>query len=94
MKKSLQILKPEWLLTVNPAFELLTDYAVVIKGDRIENLLPASEVSRQEEYRDAEIIELADRVLMPGLVNSHTHASMSLFRGIADDLPLMDWLSQ
>jgi len=93
MEKSLQILKPEWLLTVNPAFELLTDYAVVIKDDRIENLLPAAEASRQEEYRDAEIIELADHVLMPGLVNSHTHASMSLFRGIADDLPLMDWLN-
>jgi 5-methylthioadenosine/S-adenosylhomocysteine deaminase len=87
------ILKPEWLLTVNPSFELLRDYAVVIKDSTIHNLLPATEVQQQEEYRDAEVIELAHQVLMPGLVNSHTHASMSLFRGFADDLPLMDWLN-
>ena len=93
MNHHYQILKPEWLLTVNPSFEVLHDYAVVIKDSYIQNLLPATEVQQQEEYRDAEIIELAHQVLMPGLVNSHTHASMSLFRGIADDLPLMDWLN-
>jgi len=93
MNNKYQILMPKWLLTVNPRFEVLTDYAVVIKGDRIHSLLPAEEVRQQDEYGDAEILELADHVLMPGLVNSHTHASMSLFRGIADDLPLMDWLN-
>lgn len=93
MNSKYQILKPKWLLTVNPEFETLSEYAVVIKGNVIQNLLPAAEVHQQDEYRDAEIIELADHVLMPGLVNSHTHASMSLFRGIADDLPLMDWLN-
>ena len=93
MKNKQQILKPKWLLTVNPEFELLTDYAVVIKDDRIESLLPVTEVEQQPEYRDVETVELADHVLMPGLVNSHTHASMSLLRGIADDLPLMDWLN-
>ena len=93
MNHRYQILKPEWLLTVNPSFEVLHDYAVVIKDSYIENLLPATEVQQQEEYRDSEVIELAHQVLMPGLVNSHTHASMSLFRGIADDLPLMDWLN-
>jgi 5-methylthioadenosine/S-adenosylhomocysteine deaminase len=92
MSHHYQILKPEWLLTVNPSFEVLRDYAVVIKDSYIQNLLPATEVQQQEEYRDAEVIELTHQVLMPGLVNSHTHASMSLFRGIADDLPLMDWL--
>ena len=93
MNSKYQILKPKWLLTVNPEFEVLSDYAVVIKGDRIQSLLPAAEVHQQDEFSDAEMIELADHVLMPGLVNSHTHASMSLFRGIADDLPLMDWLN-
>ena len=93
MNHRYQILKPEWLLTVNPSFEVLHDYAVVIKDSYIENLLPATEVQQEEEYRDAEVIELAHQVLMPGLVNSHTHSSMSLFRGIADDLPLMDWLN-
>ena len=93
MNHHYQILKPEWLLTVNPSFEVLRDYAVVIKDSYIQNLLPATEVQQHEQYRDAEVIELAHQVLMPGLVNSHTHASMSLFRGIADDLPLMEWLN-
>jgi len=93
MKSKYTILKPKWLLTVNPEFEVLSDYAVVIKDDRIESLLPAAEVHQQDELSDAETIELADHALMPGLVNSHTHASMSLFRGLADDLPLMDWLN-
>ena len=93
MNSGYRILKPKWLLTVNPKFELLTDYAVIIKSDRIENLLPVAEVRQQAQYREAETIDLPDQVLMPGLVNSHTHASMSLFRGIADDLPLMDWLN-
>ena len=92
MKSKYTILKPKWLLTVNPEFEVLSDYAVIIKDDRIENLLPTAEVHQQDEFSDAEMIELEHHVLMPGLVNSHTHASMSLFRGIADDLPLMDWL--
>jgi len=93
MNDKYQILKPKWLLTVNPDFELLSDYAVVIKDERILSLLPVAEIQEQEEFNHAEMIELADHVLMPGLVNSHTHASMSLFRGIADDLPLMDWLN-
>ena len=93
MSHDYKILKPEWLLTVNPSFEVLRDYAVVIKDSYIQNLLPATEVQQHEQYRDAEVIELAHQVLMPGLVNSHTHASMSLFRGIADDLPLMEWLN-
>lgn len=92
MNNKYLILKPKWLLTVNPAFEVLDDYAVVIKGSCIQSLLPAAEVHEQDQYRDADIIELPDHVLMPGLVNSHTHASMSLFRGIADDLALTDWL--
>lgn len=93
MNSKYQILKPKWLLTVNPQFEVLSNYAVVIKANRIERLLPVAELQQQDEFSGAETIELSDHVLMPGLVNSHTHASMSLFRGIADDLPLMDWLN-
>ncbi len=93
MNSKYQILKPKWLLTVNPQFEVLSNYAVVIKANRIESLLPVAELQQQDEFSGAETIELSDHVLMPGLVNSHTHASMSLFRGIADDLPLMDWLN-
>ena len=88
-----QILKPDWIITVNADFEVLQDYAVVIEDNRIHSLASVDEIRQLACYAEAQIIDLPGRVLMPGLVNSHTHASMSLLRGIADDLPLMDWLS-
>ena len=93
MSRKYQVLLPKWLVTVNQNFEVLTDYALVIEDDRIKCLLPVAEIDEDEQYRQAEVIDLPDHVLMPGLVNAHTHASMSLFRGIANDLPLMDWLN-
>ncbi|MCH7880884.1 MAG: TRZ/ATZ family hydrolase [Proteobacteria bacterium] len=92
MNSQYQILLPKWIVTVNPSFEVLTDYALIIKDSVIDRLIPVDELQIQEDYPGAETIELPDHILMPGLVNSHTHASMSLFRGIADDLHLMDWL--
>ncbi len=94
MNSNYQILLPEWVVTVNSTFEVLRDTAVVISGEQIVSILAREEIDQSEQYTDAIRIELPDCVLMPGLINAHTHASMSLFRGIADDLPLMDWLSQ
>ena len=94
MKTTYQILLAKWTITVNPDFEILEDYAVVIKGSQIHSLLPASEIHNQDFYKDAEVFDLPDHAVMPGLINSHTHSAMSLFRGMADDLPLMDWLNK
>ena len=93
MKRKCQILIPKWIVTVNQGFEVLTDYALIIEDDLIKCLLPVAEINEDQQYRQAEVVDLPNHVLMPGLINAHTHASMSLFRGIADDLPLMDWLS-
>ncbi|MFV2030936.1 MAG: TRZ/ATZ family hydrolase [Gammaproteobacteria bacterium] len=93
MSNQYQILLPKWIITVNPSFEVLSDYALIIRDSQIDSLLPIDELQIQDDYPDAEVIELSDHLLMPGLVNSHTHVSMSLFRGIADDLHLMDWLN-
>jgi 5-methylthioadenosine/S-adenosylhomocysteine deaminase len=93
MNKNTTILLPKWILTINPNFELLEDYALVIEADRISNLIPADEVNEHEVYRQASLVELEGQLIMPGLINNHTHAAMSLFRGLADDLPLMDWLN-
>jgi len=93
MKKNYQILLPKWTLTVNPEFEVLEDYAVIIEGSKIHSLLPATEIQTLACYPEAEIFDLPNHVMMPGLVNTHTHAAMSLFRGMADDIPLMDWLN-
>jgi 5-methylthioadenosine/S-adenosylhomocysteine deaminase len=84
---------PEWIVTVNPTFEVLTDFALVIKANKIHSIVAANELGDLDFFDQAKLYELPGQALMPGLVNSHTHSSMSLFRGMADDLALMDWLN-
>jgi len=81
---------PRWLVPVEPARAVLEDHALVVRDGRIVDLLPA-DFARQS-WRAAETVTLPQHAVLPGLVNSHTHAAMSLLRGLADDLPLMDWL--
>ncbi len=94
MAQRYQILKPDWILTVDADFAVLRDAALVIADNRIDALLDAGEIAELDCFAGADIVELPGRVLLPGFVNSHTHASMSLFRGLADDLPLMEWLTE
>ena len=94
MQHRYQILQPDWIVTVNSSFEVLQDYAVVIEDNRILSLTSIDEIIDLPFYQQAELVRLPDCALLPGLVNSHTHASMSLFRGMADDLPLMEWLTE
>jgi 5-methylthioadenosine/S-adenosylhomocysteine deaminase len=94
MQHRYQILQPEWIVTVNSSFEVLQDYAVVIEDNRILSLTSIDEIIDLPFYQQAELVRLPDCALLPGLVNSHTHASMSLFRGMADDLPLREWLTE
>ena len=94
MQHRYQILQPDWIVTVNSSFEILQDYAVVIEDNRVLSLTSVDEIVDLPFYEQAELVRLPDCALLPGLVNSHTHASMSLFRGMADDLPLMEWLTE
>ena len=94
MQHRYQIIQADWTVTVNADFEVLSDFAVVVEDNRIRELLAADEVEQLDCYARAEKIRLPGCALLPGLVNSHTHASMSLFRGLADDLPLMTWLTE
>ena len=91
--KKLTIIKPRWILTVNEQFDLLTDSALVIEDDIIKSIHPVNELHTVEGLDEAKTVILDNHILMPGLINTHTHAAMSLLRGIADDLPLMDWLN-
>jgi len=75
---------------VEPENQLLSDHALAIRDGRICAILPAAEC---EQRIDAtETLDLPEQLLIPGLVNSHTHAAMSLFRGLAEELPLQTWL--
>jgi 5-methylthioadenosine/S-adenosylhomocysteine deaminase len=87
---STTLIEPRWLIPVEPAGTVLEAHAAVIRDDRILDVLPTT--AARARYPDVDRIELADHALIPGLVNLHTHAAMTLLRGIADDLALMDWL--
>lgn len=80
-----------WIIPVVPSGTVLNEHALLIQGDRIEAILPQDEAD--QHYRARETLNLNDHVLLPGLVNAHGHAAMSLMRGMADDLPLMTWLN-
>jgi 5-methylthioadenosine/S-adenosylhomocysteine deaminase len=80
-----------WIVPVEPA-GFLTGHAIIVDGGRIEALLPAAQADAA--YAPRETRALDSHVLIPGLVNAHTHTAMTLFRGIADDVPLKAWLEQ
>ena len=71
---------------------MLENHAVALRDGKIEAVLPAAQAAAR--FPAYEELVLKDHVLIPGLVNAHTHAAMSLMRGLADDLPLMRWLQE
>ena len=79
-------------MPVEPAGAVLEHHAVAIRDGKIEAILPAAQAHARFAGFDEVVLE--NHVLMPGLVNAHTHAAMSLLRGLADDLPLMRWLEE
>lgn len=84
------LVSARWVIPVEPAATVLDDHSVAIAGGKIVAVLPTAEAA--ERYRASERVSLDQHVLMPGLVNLHTHAAMTLLRGLADDIPLMNWL--
>jgi 5-methylthioadenosine/S-adenosylhomocysteine deaminase len=79
------------VLTMDAENRILENGAVLVRGDRILAVGPASEIVKDFSGK---ILDAGGCVVMPGLVNAHTHLPMSLFRGLADDLPLMVWLNE
>lgn len=86
------LIKTKWLVTIVPSCKLVENATVAIKNGMIfgihdgHNDLP--------NYQADHIVKLDEHILIPGLINLHTHAAMTLMRGIADDLPLMAWLNE
>ena len=86
------LLAPRWLVTVDPEDRVLEDHALAVADGRILAIEPLE--AARARWPDAELRRYPAHALMPGLVNAHTHAAMSLLRGLADDLPLMQWLQE
>ena len=84
------LIHARWIIPVEPEGSVLEHHALAVHHGRIAALLPSEEAKRR--YQPGETLDLPRHVIIPGLVNAHTHAAISLLRGVADDLPLRQWL--
>ena len=84
------LIQARWIIPVEPDSVTHENHSLVIDEGKILDILPSS--LAEQKYQPVTLEKLEKHALMPGLINSHTHSSMSLMRGIADDLHLMDWL--
>ncbi|MGJ0483369.1 MAG: TRZ/ATZ family hydrolase [Methylomicrobium sp.] len=84
------LIHARWIIPVEPESVTYENHSLVINGGRIVDLLPTDQA--RQKYTGTHTENLGDHALLPGLINCHTHAAMTLLRGIADDLHLMDWL--
>jgi len=86
------IIRGGTVVTMDGAGTIIENGAVAVRRDRIVAVGRASDID--SKYNAGRVIDASYRVIMPGLINTHTHVPMGLFRGIADDLVLMEWLQK
>ncbi len=85
------LISARWIIPVNDARETLENHSIAIDQGVIVAILPSAKAA--QEYQASHSIDLGDQALIPGFVNTHGHAAMAIFRGMADDLELMTWLN-
>src|ERR1041384_1547237 len=81
-----------YVITEDAQHRVIQNGAIAIRGERIVGVGTKAEIDAK--FRSAHRLDRPDAILAPGLINTHTHAAMSLFRGIADDKKLQDWLEK
>lgn len=85
------IIQAKWIITGEDVNQTLENHAIIIQNGLIKAILPNKAVD--QHYKAAMVQNFSTHAIMPGLINSHTHLAMNYFRGLADDLTLMDWLN-
>ncbi|MCK5320207.1 amidohydrolase [Candidatus Parcubacteria bacterium] len=91
MKNCSLIIKGKYVLTMDNQMSIFNDGVVAVDNDRII-AIGGKEILKK--YKSEKIIDVGNSIVMPGLINTHTHAAKVYFRGIADDLPLSTWLEK
>ncbi len=86
------LIHARWIVPVEPDATVYEQHSLAVNEGRILEILPVQQA--RDTYSAAVEHDLDQHLLIPGLVNAHTHAAMTLLRGIADDLPLEEWLSR
>ena len=81
-----------YVVTMDPQRRVIENGAIAITGDHIVAAGPRAQIDK--DYQAKQRVDQPDAILAPGLINTHTHAAMSLFRGVADDMKLQDWLEK
>jgi 5-methylthioadenosine/S-adenosylhomocysteine deaminase len=90
MKTTQHIVHAKWILTGIPKQPALENHSLCIADGKIEAILPTAQV--KENYTATRVDNYLEHLVMPGIINAHTHIGMNYFRGLGSDLPLMDWL--
>jgi cytosine/adenosine deaminase-related metal-dependent hydrolase len=91
----LRLLTNATIVTVNKSREIILDGAILVENGRITALGKTSDIIdqvNQNENKDLDIVDCKNKIIIPGLVNTHAHLAQSLLRGLAEDLPLHNWL--
>jgi len=86
------LIKAKWLITCEDSNQVLDNHSLAIKDGKILDVLPTEEAAKK--YQANETHEYLRHAVLPGFINSHTHIAMNAFRGLADDLELMEWLTK
>jgi 5-methylthioadenosine/S-adenosylhomocysteine deaminase len=86
------LINARWIVPVEPAGMALEHHTIALLNGRVHALAPTAEAAAR--FTAVEVIDRPTHILIPGLINAHTHAAMTLLRGLADDLPLMEWLKE
>ncbi len=86
------LIRTRWCIPVEPHDVVLDDHAVIVTDGRIIAILPVQEA--REQFKPGVLIERPNHLLIPGLINAHTHAAMTLFRGLVENMPLEQWLRE
>jgi len=86
------LIHARWIIPIEPAATVLEQHALAVHDGRILEILDSSLASNK--YSATSVTHLDGHALLPGLINTHGHAAMTLMRGLADDLPMMTWLHE
>jgi 5-methylthioadenosine/S-adenosylhomocysteine deaminase len=86
------IIQARYIVTMNAQHQLIDDGAIAIRGAHIVGVGPRTGIAQRFHAR--EVLDEPDSLVAPGLIDTHTHAPMSLLRGIANDVPLEVWLTK
>ena len=86
------LVQARWVIPVEPTGVVLEQHSIAIEDGAIRDVFPTEE--DPPRYQARAVVDLPTHAVIPGLNNAHTHAAMGLFRGLADDLPMMEWLQK